>query len=322
MRRWALAAALLVACVDADAPVVPGDDAEQILEIAPGASASGLATRLEAEGYVPSAFAWKWFLRGTDAGCVKAGRHALRRSMSMRELLATLCGPPLPEDQPFTVVEGWRIVDIDAALVAKGWIAPGAYTAVATGKTVEAPFPVTGPTYEGYLFPETYRVVPAGFDPADLVERQLATFQERFLAPRGGDVGPRGLHDVVIMASMLEREEPLPAQRPIVAGILWKRLDAGWKLGVDATSRYLLADWNDRGLFLAQLRDPADPYNTRLRDGLPPTAIGNPGLVSLEAALAPEASPYWYYLHDATGTFHGGRDGAEHEANRRRWNVY
>lgn len=324
MRALAVATAflLLVGCVDADAPVHPGDDAERVLEIAPGASASGLATRLESEGLVPSAFAWKWFLRGEQAGCVKAGRHAVQGSMSMRELLAELCGPPLPEDVPFTVVEGWRIVDTDAALAAKGWIAPGAYAAVATGKTVAAPFEVTGPTYEGYLFPETYRVVPDGFDPAAFVERQLATFHERFVVPHGGDLGDRTLHDVVVVASMLEREEPVPAQRRVVAGVIWKRLDAGWNLGIDATSRYLLADWNDRGAFLARLRDPSDPYNTRLRQGLPPTAIGSPGLVSLDAAVTPEASSFWYYLHDAKGTFHGGRDAAEHEANRRRFNVY
>jgi UPF0755 protein len=124
------------------------------------------------------------------------------------------------------------------------------------------------------------------------------------------------------MASMLEREEPTPSQRSLVAGILWKRLDHGWKLGVDATSRYTLEEWNDRGAFLRQLRDANDPYNTRLREGLPPTAIGNPGLVSLEAALAPIESEYWYYLHDADKILRPGRNAAEHEALRRRYNVY
>ncbi len=321
MRRWAWTV-LWAGCVDPDAPVVPGDTDVFEIEVVPGATARGLTPVLEEKGLVSSALSWRWFLRSTDAGCLKAGRHDVSRSMSMRALLDDLCGPPMPEDVPFTVVEGWRIADIDAALVAQGWIVAGAYAQVATTKSVPSPFPVTGPTYEGYLFPETYRVVPKGFDPADLVARQLTTFQERFAGPRADALGARSLHDVVVMASMLEREEPRPDQRAIVAGILYKRLDNGWKLGVDATSRYLLTDWNDRKLFLAQLRDPADPYNTRLRGGLPPTAIGNPGTASLEAAIAPVESPYWYYLHDSTGTFHGGRDGAEHEANRKRWNVY
>jgi UPF0755 protein len=107
-----------------------------------------------------------------------------------------------------------------------------------------------------------------------------------------------------------------------VAGILWKRLDSGWKLGVDATSRYTLDDWNDRKAFLKQLRDPKDPYNTRLLDGLPPTAIGAPSLPSLNAALSPQASEFWYYLHDADKVLHPARNAEEHEANRKRYDVY
>jgi UPF0755 protein len=121
---------------------------------------------------------------------------------------------------------------------------------------------------------------------------------------------------------MLEREEPDVGLRPMVAGILWKRLENKWHLGVDATSRYTLEKWNDRKAFLKKLQDPNDPYNTRLRPGLPPTPIGNPSLESLEAALKPEPSPYWYYLHDGNGRMHPARSAKEHEANRRRYNVY
>ncbi|MCB9680756.1 MAG: endolytic transglycosylase MltG [Alphaproteobacteria bacterium] len=309
------------ACVDADAPLHPEDTDVFLLEVPAGATARGLTPTLQERGVVDSPWAWRWFLRSADAGCLKAGRHRIRRSMSMRELVEALCGVPVPEDEPFTVVEGWRIEDIDAALAAKGWIAAGAYAALATTKAVDLPFDVTGPTLEGYLFPETYRVEPDRFEASAFIERQLATFQQRFLVLHP-DLGGRSLHDVVVMASMLEREEPSPTQRAVVAGILWKRLDAGWKLGVDATSRYQLDDWSDRRAFLAKLRDPDDPYNTRLRDGLPPTAIGNPGLASLQAALAPEVSDWWYYLHDSTGTFHGARDAAGHAANKARYDVY
>jgi len=312
---------LLAGCYDGGPPV---DEAAApvIFEVPAGASASGLGATLEAQGLVSSELAWKWMLRWADGSCLKAGRFKVSAAMTPAELMQTLCGVPIPEDEPFIIQEGWRIRDIDAALAAKGWIAPGAYQAVAEGKTVQAPFEVSGPTYEGYLFPETYRVVPEGFQPERLVARQLDTFKARFVDAHPEGFGDRTLHEVVIMASMLEREEPKVSQRPVVAGILWKRIDNNWKLGVDATSRYVLDDWNHRGTFLKQLRDPSDPYNTRLLAGLPPTAIGNPSLESLEASLAPEDSPYWYYLHDANGVFHGGRDGAEHSANRRKYNVY
>jgi UPF0755 protein len=241
--------------------------------------------------------------------------------MDAKALLAALCGAPVPKDEPFTVVEGWRIRDTDAALAEKGWIQAGAYIAAASdGSVYKVPFPLS--SLEGYLYPETYRVEPEHFDPKDLIQRQLDTFSERFWTPYHEKLGTRSLSEVVVMASLVEKEEPSPENRPLIAGILWKRIDSGWNLGVDATSRYGLDDWNNREAFLKKLRDPEDPYNTRLRQGLPPGAIGNPGLEALVAAANPKPSEYWYYLHDATKSLHPAKNEAEHEANRRRYNVY
>ena len=165
-------------------------------------------------------------------------------------------------------------------------------------------------------------MVPDTFEVGAFIERQLATFHERVVLKHQDAYGKRTLDEIVVMASMIEREEPTPAQRPIVAGILWKRLDNRWKLGVDATSRYTLDDWSDRRKFLAKLRDPDDPYNTRLLHGLPPTPIGNPGIESLEASIAPKDSEFWYYLHDGNGVFRGAVDLAGHAANKRKYDVY
>lgn len=328
MRPALLAAVLFLgtACANVDTPIDANDTTPVIFEVPKGATGAKVGAQLVQGGFVASEFQWKMALRSgeVDASCIKAGKFEIQRAMSIRQLLATLCGPPIADDVPFTVVEGWRIRDIDAALAAAGFITAGAYAAIAEGKTVEAPFSVTGPTFEGYLWPETYQVPPPGrFDVARFVSRQLDTFNTRFYAPNQAAVDAgRGLHAVVIMASLLEREEPKPANRRVVAGLLFKRLDHGWQLGVDATSHYHLPEWNDRKGLLAALRDENDPYNTRLRKGLPPTAIGNPGLVSLESAMAPEDSPWWFYLHDAQGNFHGAKDGAGHEANRKKYNVY
>ena len=260
-----------------------------------------------------------------EGGCLKAGRFRLRRSMSAGEILETVCGAPLANDEPFTVVEGWRIREIDAALTEKGWIEAGEYAALAgQPDRFEAPFPLPDDNLEGYLYPETYMVTVDRFTAEGFIQRQLSTLAERFYTPNKANIetSQRSWDDLLIMASMIEREEPTPANRALVAGILWKRLDNDWMLGVDATSRYTLAEWNDRKAFLGKLRDPADPYNTRLRGGLPPTPIGNPGQAALEASLKPESSPYWYYLHDANQTLHPSRNQAEHEAYRRKYNVY
>jgi UPF0755 protein len=319
---------LLLACGLEDAPR-PGDTGTLEFEVPRGATARGLADELEATGLVRDAWRWEWFLRaGADGSCVKAGVHEVGPGMAAPELLAALCSAPIPDEVPFTVVEGWRARDIDAALAAAGLAKPGAYLeAAADPGAIEASFALPESGLEGYLFPETYQVPRVGMDVGTLVRRQVAMFQERFYATYSGEAAPaagekRTLHEVVIMASMLEREEPSPKNRPLVSGILWKRLDADWNLGVDATSRYTLDDWNDRKAFLKKLRDPADPWNTRLRGGLPPTPIGNPGLAALEAALRPVASDAWYYLHDSEKALHTGRDVREHEANRRRYGVY
>lgn len=318
----AVTLAVVSGCVDPHAPVDPSSTELFVFEVPKGSSASGLTGRLAKAGLIAADWKWKLYLRQADASCLKAGRFQVRRSMSMHELLQTLCGPGIPNDEPFTVVEGWRIREIDEALAARSWIQPGEYARLAQNKAVNLPFEINSPTLEGYLYPETYMVQPEQFSAAAFIERQLQTFQERFLQAHGDKLGGRTLHEVVVMASMLEREEPKPEKRPLVAGILWKRIEQGWALGVDATSRYTLKNWNDRRAFLRQLRDPNDVYNTRLNQGLPPTAIGNPSMESLKAAVKPVSSPYWYYLHDAQQNLHPARSAAEHEANRAKYNVY
>lgn len=315
---------VLTACANANAVMDPTDNADVVFEVPKGASGAKVGTLLEDEGLIASAWNWKMVLREVDGSCIKAGKHTVRRNMTITEIVTELCGAPIADDVDFTVLEGWRINDIDGALAAKGWINPGEYAQIARDKSVDAPFEITSPTLEGYLYPETYKVPPAKdrFSAKRLIERQLQTFQTRFLVPNQGKLGDRTLHDIVVVASMIEREEPTDKHRPTVAGIIYKRLDSNTALGIDATSRYQLENWNDEKAFRAVLKDKNDPYGTRVRTGLPPTAIGNPTQSALEAAINPAETEFWYYLHDRNGVFHGGRNAAEHEANRAKYGVY
>jgi len=297
------------------------------VEIPAGTTARKVGPILQTAGAVDDGEDFTFYVRLTgEGGCLKAGRHQVSRAMPAKKVLQVLCGPPLAEDEPFTVIEGWRIHEIDQALAAKGWALPGEYTRMAAQpKAFSAPFPLPSTSLEGYLFPETYRVDPERFTVKAFIQRQLDTFSSTFWKGPGQDgdaLKGRTLYQVVTMASMVVREEPTAAQRPMVAGILWKRLDSGWMLQVDATSRYTLNKWNDRKAFLKKLRDKSDPYNTRHRLGLPPTPIGNPDLSSLQATLEPKASEYWYYLHDKSRVIRPSKTNAEHEAKRRKYNVY
>ena len=127
-----------------------------------------------------------------------------------------------------------------------------------------------------------------------------------------GSLDPKTL----ILASLIERETKHDAEKPIVAGIINKRLAEGWPLELDATVQYQLGksgDWWPNTTLLD--RKIKSPYNTYLNRGLPASPICNPGLVSIDAAKNPADSPYWFYLHDREGNIHYAATLEEHNQN-------
>jgi UPF0755 protein len=136
---------------------------------------------------------------------------------------------------------------------------------------------------------------------SELVAAQLEAFHERFGPEEARNA--RALHlspyELLIVASMVEREAFLQHDRPLVAAVIYNRLALGMPLGIDATLRFALKDW-ETPLTETQLKTPS-PYNTRLRKGLPPTPISNPGVESIEAAAHPAKAGYLYYVNGANG---------------------
>lgn len=307
----------------ARAPGPAGQDIE--LEVPKGTNARNVGVLLQKAGLLTDTTVFRFVVWRRGGLALKAGRFKLSPTLSPIELAAALEKPPLAEDEPFVVVEGWRIRDVDEALASAGRADSGAYIQAASSRHgYTASFVLPDGPLEGYLYPETYLLPKGRVDPRLLVQKQLDEFGARAFGPLGEALKghKHNLHQVVTMASMLEREEPIPSNRPLVAGILWKRLERGFPLGVDATSRYQLKSWNDRTAFLAKLRDEHDAYNTRHKKGLPPTPIGAPTFSSLQAALNPTPSAFLYYLHDAQKQLHPSRDAAEHEALRKKYDVY
>lgn len=175
---------------------------------------------------------------------------------------------------------------------------------------------------EGFLFPDTY------FLPPDFTEEQMfALMRETLdenLAPYAEAIAAHPLdeREIIILASIVEREANTPESMGLVAGILLNRLDIGMALQADATIEYVLEDPLHQlapGELAANLREVDSPYNTYLYPGLPPTPIGNPGMTSILAVLEPTPSNYLYYITDDTGVFHYAENYDEHLRNINRY---
>ena len=166
---------------------------------------------------------------------------------------------------------------------------------------------------EGRMFPETY-FVPADYTAKDLYELMLETFNAS-LGPYEEEIlnHSLSLEEIIILASIIEREARSEESMKLVSGILQNRLAIGMPLQADASIEYIL----DKPL--SELT-PADleinsPYNTYLNIGLPPTAIGNPGLAAIKAVITPTESDYFYYITDDNGVFHYAKTYREHLNN-------
>jgi UPF0755 protein len=223
-----------------------------------------------------------------------------------------------------TIPEGFTVSDIDALLVKKNLAATGAFLRCVQECDLltfgflpsREGLATRGGRIEGYLFPDTYFVNVEQFSEEEFLKRLLTVFRTKVIDAFGGEIGTSGrsLHEIVTMASLIEEEAITDAERPVIAGILWKRFDDSRGLGVDATVRYILA--KPVGTITAGDLNVDSPYNTRKFRGLPPGPIASPGLPSIQAAINPSSSSYWYYLHDRSGKIHYAETNEEHNLNR------
>jgi UPF0755 protein len=272
------------------------------VSIPAGSSAREIGDRLAAAGVVDSGVMFS--IRATLSGRrddLRSGSHRLRRGMSYSAAIDVLSTAPRvvrPRTIRVTIPEG-RSRRETAAIVRRAGLR-GSYVAASrrfAGKL--DPFRYGAPrgtrSLEGFLFPATYELL-ADARARALVDRQLAAFRENFAtldmrrARRGNLTG----YEVLIIASMVEREAQVASERPLVAAVIYNRLKDGMPLGIDATIRYATNNWS-RPLRESELAIDS-PYNTRKRTGLPPTPIGNPGLAAMRAAAAPANVDFRYYV--------------------------
>lgn len=181
----------------------------------------------------------------------------------------------------------------------------------------DADFITAAKPYEGYLFPDTY-LFPPGAYAESIVALMRANFDTK-IAPLSGEISASGysLSDIVIMASLVEKEARTIESKRMVAGILFNRLKLGMPLQVDAVFGYIF----DRDTYSPSFADLKvdSPYNIYIHKGLPPGPICNPGLVSLEAVLRPIQTDYLYYLTGRDNLMHYAKTYAGHIKNQRKY---
>jgi len=280
----------------------PGQEDVRIV-VKNGESLADIGTELHAKKIIRSPLAFRIVARvkGIDRE-IRSGVHTLTQGKSLSDVLQALTQSS-PEEISITIPEGYSVYDIDALLAGRELITAGKFIEKAA-------------QYEGRLFPDTYFIFTENFTPDQLIRKMRVNFESKMTEDVRRKIAASGRseHDILVMASILEKEVRTPKDLALVSGILWKRLDNSWALQADAT---LLYGKKDKTITSADLESNT-PYNTRKFRGMPPTPIANPGLATIMAAIEPESSPYWFYLTDAEGTVYYAVTNEEHNENRRK----
>lgn len=263
---------------------------------------------------------------------LKPGVYELNRAMSAPEIIRSLVEGNTLESW-VTIPEGKTLREIADILGAKQLANPDAFLGLTTSQGdmfAAYSFPYDE-NLEGYLFPDTY-LVQRGTTTDEIVKLMLDTFErkvvrahrdeiEQVMARRlklGEDEFNEGLHRILVVASLVEREARVPADRPKIAAVIWNRLAKNMRLEIDATVTYSLGKSraNKAKVYYSDLKNDS-PYNTYRCFGLPPAPICNPGLASILAALRPAAVDSIYYVARRNGTHVFSKTLEQHNAAKK-----
>ncbi len=290
---------------DSVSPVDSSDTIPVAFTVARGDGAKTIAANLANNNLIRSSTGFYVLVKliGIDRQ-LQAGEFRLTRAMDARTIALELTHGI--SDLWVTTLEGWRSEEMAAAIARDLDIPEQEFLKF---------------TREGYMFPDTY-LIPQDATAAAIVDMFAQNFEKKVTSPMREDAKRSGLTlaQVITLASIVEREGRTGEDRPIIAGILLKRLKADWPLQTDATLQYALGyqarekTWWKKTLTLED-KNVRSLYNTYLNPGLPPGPIANPGIESIKAVIYPKETDYWYYLHDPAGGVHYAATVEEHNTN-------
>jgi UPF0755 protein len=272
-------------------------EGELRVSIPTGATVSQIGGILEENGVIASEFFFRTRVTlGSNSGDLKPGSYKLAHDMSYSAAIDALSKGPPKDIVTVTIPEGRSRAEI--APIAESAGLDGSYEdASVRSPAIDLSEYKAGSAenLEGFLFPATYELKSSAKS-QDLVNKQLAAFKENFAKVDLHYAKSKNLtpYDILIIASMVEREASVDKDRPLIASVIYNRLKAGIPLGIDATIRFATGNWTEP-LKMSELALDS-PYNTRTNAGLPPGPIGNPGLESIEAAAHPAKTDYLFFV--------------------------
>jgi UPF0755 protein len=285
--------------------------AEIVVVIPHGSSLPAVARTLEQAGVIRSAraFALLARLRG-DADALRAGEYALAPSLPPGAVLERIAAGEVMTHR-LVLPEGLRMEEIAARIEGGGLGSAAAFLAAARDPASPAAFGVEGGDLEGSLFPETYALA-RGVPARDVARMMVEHFQSvwRGIEPTARERG-LSMREVVVLASLVEKETGAPEERPLIAAVFLNRLRLGMRLETDPAVIYGIADF-DGNLRRVHLEDASNPYNTYAHGGLPPGPIANPGAAALRAVVEPAQAEYLYFVARKDGTHQFSRTYTEH----------
>ena len=296
------------------------DISEKKLTVIAGQHFKMIAAQLEKAGIIRDSRRFKLFARfkGYDKR-IKAGEYRLSNALSPKQVLEIMVSGKVALYK-ITIPEGYNLVQIAGIVSKLGFTDTPAFIRSATDPDIARSLGVAAVSLEGYLFPDTYHF-PKGLPLDEIMGTMVNRFQEIFSREwqaRSRKMG-MDMHQVVILASIIEKETGAAFERPLIASVFHNRLAKGMRLSSDPTVIYGIKDF-DGNLTRRHLKT-ATPYNTYLNKGLPPGPIANPGVASLEAALYPAETDYLYFVSKKDGTHHFSTSLKEHNRAVRKYQL-
>jgi len=295
-----------------------------------GSGAREISVNLEKAGIISNDFYFNFYIwRGGKAANLQAGEYELRSSMTIPEIVSILNrGEVKLQGIKITIPEGYRTSQIEDLFISNGMPIQKSELQEATGVSASLAYEIFGfdflrdlparATLDGFLFPDTY-IFDEEPQLNDIVGKMLLNFDEKISDALRVKIKAMGknLYEAVIMASLLEKEVRTQEDMRVVSGVLWKRMEIGMALQVDATLVYITGKKTGEITNDDKLID--SPYNTYKYRGLPPTPIANPGLNAIQAAADPTESEYLYYLSTPQGETIFSKTLDEHNENKAKY---